>query len=122
MGRYTDIAQTLNKYFNQFCPAYAKGTIPRDKKRTYLTYTIEESTNFEDNIMQVMVYSQSKSIKEVAEIVDKIGEDIGNGIIITVSDLSFTSIYLRKGQPFAQHFNDDDTEMCCYMNIITKIL
>lgn len=122
MGKYTDIAKTLYSYFSQFCPAYAKGNIPSNATRPYLTYTVDYVPDFEDNIIQVMVYTEGKSLSKVAEIVDKIEENLGEGITIKVSGNSFTSMYLRKGTPFAQYMNDDDTEMSAYINIINKIL
>lgn len=122
MGRYTDIAKTLNSYFNKFCPSYAKGVIPKDKQKPYLTYTVSDTAEFEDNIIQVMVYGKGKSLLEVSEIVDKIEIDLKNGITISAIGSSFSTIYLRKGSPFAQHLNDDSTGMAVYINIIQKIL
>ena len=123
MGKYTDIAKTLYSYFSQFdCPAYAKGNIPSNATRPYLTYTVDCVPEFEDNIIQVMVYTEGKSLSKVAEIVDKIETNLGEGITIKANGTSFTSMYLRKGSPFAQYLNDDDTEMSAYINIINKIL
>lgn len=122
MGKYTDIAKTLYSYFSQFCPCYAKGNIPNNATRPYITYTVDDTPEFEDNIIQVMVYTETKSLSKVAEIVDKIEESLGEGITIKANGPSFTSMYLRKGSPFAQYTNDDDTEMSAYINIINKIL
>lgn len=121
MGKYTDIAKTLYSYFNQFCPAYAKGNIPNNAKRPYLTYTIDDMPNYEDNIIQVMVYTEGKSLSKVAEIVDKIETSLGEGITIKANGTSFSTMYLRKGSPFAQYMNDDDVEISAYINIINKI-
>lgn len=122
MGKYTDIAKTLYSYFSQFSNAYVKGNVPDNAARPYLTYTVDYTPNFDDNIIQVMIYTEGKSISEVAGIVDSIGENIGEGMIIKANGDSFTSMYLRKGSPFAQYLNDDDTEMSAYINIINKIL
>lgn len=122
MGRYTDIAKTLYNYFNQFCPCYAKGNIPKNAKRPYITYTVDDTPEFEDNIIQVMVYTESKSLSKITEIVDKIEKSLGNGITIKANGTNFTTMYLRKGSPFAQYMNEDDTEMSAYINIINKIL
>lgn len=122
MGKYTDISKTLNSYFNQFCSSYLKNNVPKNAKKPYLTYTVQEGQEFEDNIIQVMIYSDSKSVTEVATIADSIGDNLGEGITINAIGTSFTTMYLRKGTPFAQGMNDDTTGMCIYINIIQKIL
>lgn len=119
MGRFTDIAKTLNVYFNQFGAAYLENNVPGNATRPYITYSLSDTDEFEDGLMQVKVYDNSTSILKVSEITDNIGESLGYGVLVPAEK---GNIYLRKGSPYAQYINEDNTELSVYINIIYKIL
>ena len=118
--RLKDIAKTLNLFFSKFGQAYLKNYVPNDAEKPYITYTVEDSELYEDNIMQVMVYGNT--LEEVINIADEIEKKIGTGILVESVEGQFISIYVRKGSPFSQPINNADSGICCYINIITKIL
>lgn len=117
--KFTEVAKTLNSYFNQFGNAYLENNVPKDAKRPYITYSLSVTEELEDGLLQVKIYDNSKSIVKVSEITDKISDSIGYGIL---EQAETGNIYLRKGSPFAQYINEDNTELSVYINIVYKIL
>lgn len=121
MGKFTNLSKTLYNYFNNFLPAYIENAVPPETEFPYCTYTVSYDNNFEDNLIQLRIWTKSTSMVQVAEFSDLVEEDIGNGKRINCVDGG--QLWLKAGTPFQQYISDDDiTIKSVYINIIMNYL
>lgn len=137
MGKFSNLAITLNKYFNNFLPSYLENSVPSsisifnettqkwEEKEVlfpYGTYSLSYNDDFEDNLIQFRIWSKSTSLLEAAKFSDLIAEDLGpEGRILKCEDRG--SIYIKAGSPFQQFISSDDiTIKSIYINLEIQYL
>ena len=117
MGDFTDLAKLLYGYFNSFLPSYLENSVPENTSFPYATYTLSYDADFEENLIQFRVFTQSSSMTQVAEFCDRVSKDIGSGKVID------NKLWIYKGSPFQQFTPEDDIKIkSVYMNIIIRYL
>ncbi|HCJ37817.1 MAG TPA: hypothetical protein DHV37_05765 [Erysipelotrichaceae bacterium] len=115
--------QALNSFWNSFgVKAYDENTVPDDapiKKLTYETIVNEFGVS---TAISVSIYDRSTSWKSVTDILELIDNRLKDGGATVQCDRGI--IWLKKGTPFAQRFNDDtdDTVRRIILNIEIEYL
>lgn len=121
MGKLSNISNTLYDYFNEFGVNGFLEKAPPNTPFPYLTYTLSYSENYADNLIQVRIWDKSSSVVKVVELADDIGDNIGDGR--TIKGLEGGTLWLKKGEPFAQFVPEEDiTIKSIYLNIVTNLL
>lgn len=116
---FTELAKSYYNLFNSFgITGYLEGSVPTGASFPYLTYNLSNVSNFEENLIQVKLYSKSSSLVEISSIIDRIENYIGEGVKF---DFDNNIIWLYKGSPFAQLVNDEDSSIkSALINIVSR--
>ena len=122
MGNFTNLTKTLYSYFNSFgVSAYLDNSAPTGATFPYITYTLNYEDGYIDNLIQVRIWTKSTSLVQLTTLVDKIGDNVNNGITINGADGG--TIWIKKGSPFAQFIPEEDlTLKVAYLTLTTNIL
>ena len=96
----TSTTKTLKTFFDQVAPSYVEDCAPIGADFPYLVYSLSTQEFTREGIIQVRIFSQSRSIEEVATLTDELEALIGEAG--TVLDNGRGYLWLYKGIPFAQ--------------------
>ncbi len=103
-------AGAIYSFWSQFLPAYEENTVPTDAKYPYLTYNlVTDSFTNESVSMSVSLYYFSESWKEINTKTEEISKAIGYGGVFLETE-NGGSIWLKRGQPFAQNMSDERSD------------
>jgi len=118
-----DKMQALHAFWAQFgWPAYDETSVPDTAKLPYITHESSED-NFDHTIAQTAsIWSRSTSWAEAVSMQKDIEAAIGRGGVFQPFDGG--SIWIKRGQPFAQRMADDssDTIRRIVLNIETEFI
>ena len=105
MSNFLNQASLLYEFFSDICPSYLQNTVPDGTKYPYLTYTLDNLAWEDSSLIQVKIYDQAQSVKNILTLAQKLSDKIGEGIKI---EKDGTYIYIRKGSPFLQFLVEDE--------------
>lgn len=123
MSKATNLAKTLSAFFNELMPSYVRFCVPTSVQAPYITYDYSGGTFADDTVVQVLVYSNGKSLAELHTNVDKLVDYIGEGISVKGIDGGF--LYLRLGSPAFQdmpELNDNNLSVCNVSIIMRNLI
>lgn len=115
--------QALHAFWSQFgWSAYDETSVPDTAQLPYITYEVS-SDNFDHTLAQTAsIWSRSTSWSEAEGMREDIEATIGRGGCFQAFDGG--SIWIKRGQPFAQRMADDssDTIRRIVLNIETEFI
>lgn len=113
----------IQRFFNQFLPAYEENTVPEWAVMPYITYNlvVGDFLSGENSLVCSVWYRDDKWIT-INEKTREIGKKIGLGGITLKCDNGI--IWLKKGSPFAQSMGDADNDMIRrkYINLTAEYI
>lgn len=113
----------IQRFFNQFLPAYEENTVPDWAEMPYITYNLATGDILSgENPLSCSLWYKDNSWITINEKTREISEKIGLGGITLKCDEGV--IWLKKGTPFAQSMGDanDDTIRRKYINLTAEFL
>lgn len=103
-------AGAIYSFWNQFLTAYEENTVPTDAKYPYITYNlVTDAFSGESVSMSASLWYFSDSWKEINAKTEEISEAIGMGGVFLETE-NGGSIWLKRGQPFAQNMSDEHSD------------
>lgn len=103
-------AGAIFKFWNQFLTAYEENTVPKDAEMPYITYNLVTDTFSGESVsMSASLWYFSDSWKEINSKTEEISEAIGLGGLFLETEKG-GSIWLKRGQPFAQNMSDERSD------------
>lgn len=103
-------AGAIYKFWSQFLTAYEENTVPKDAEMPYITYNfVSDSFSGESVSMSASLWYFSDSWKEINAKTEEISEAIGMGGLFLETEKG-GSIWLKRGQPFAQNMSDEQSD------------
>lgn len=105
--------------------AYEENTVPTGEdapKFPYLTYSVSTDEMGREIALNTSLWYRSDSWVEINAKTEDIAEKIGRGGYLVHFDGG--SIWIKKGQPFAQNMGDESDDMIRrkYLNILAEYL
>jgi hypothetical protein len=113
----------IQRFFNQFLPAYEENTVPDWAEMPYITYNLVTGDILSgENRLSFSLWYKANSWTAINEKTREIGNIIGLGGTTLKCDGGV--IWLKKGTPFAQSMGDadNDTIRRKYINITAEYL
>lgn len=103
------IAKALYEFWSGFgVDAYAEGKVPDDVALPYIVYPILQPNWRSQMVYQPQVWDRSSSFENVTQLVDAIGNAVGEGLELELDD-GEGYIFLFRENNFAQ-FTPTDTD------------
>lgn len=96
----TSTAKTLNRFFNQVATSWLEDNVPTGATFPYITYSLASEAFGEEGVLQVRIWTQSRSIQEACALTDKLEGLITEGGTVLENGNGY--LWLYKGSPFAQ--------------------
>ena len=100
-----DKAQAINRFWNQFLPAYDVYTVPSDAEFPYITYSVSTDSIGNPILMNASLWFYSDSWEAISVLTETIARYITqmNPPALKIDD---GRLYIAKGTPFAQRMDD----------------
>lgn len=113
----------VQRFFNQFLPAYEENTVPDWAEMPYITYNLVTGDILSgENRLSFSLWYKDNSWTVINGKTREISEKIGLGGTTLKCDNGV--IWLKKGTPFAQSMGDANDEMIRrkYINLTVEFL